>query len=162
MKSIAERFWPKVSKGKSCWLWSGSNMPKGYGRLRVFKNGKWTHDYAHRVSWELAHGPIPDGMEVLHKCDTPACIRPSHLFLGTQIDNIADAVKKKRNRYKASPGTLNGNAKLTEEDVHEIRARRAVGEMGKYIAADFGISKIMVYYIANFKAWKCLELRKTG
>ena len=92
------RFWDKVDKyGEFCWLWRGARRD-GYGMF-WFK-GKIVS--AHRVSWELRFGGIPVGMQVLHKCDNRLCIKPEHLFLGTQADNLLDAVKKGRlNRSEA-------------------------------------------------------------
>src|SRR5258708_5631071 len=101
----AERFWEKVRKTQSCWLWTGAH-----------KNGRWPYGVlggpgddsprlAHRVSWELHHGPIPAGMNVLHKCDNPPCVRPAHLFLGTFADNTADMVKKGRAKGGRPIGT---------------------------------------------------------
>ena len=89
---LRDRFENKVERipGVDCWLWAGAH--NRYGHLAV--NGETK--LAHRVSWELAHGPITGGMNVLHKCDTPLCVRPDHLFLGTQRENILDAVRKGR------------------------------------------------------------------
>ena len=91
---IIERFWPKVRKadGDGCWEWQASRMPKGYGRLGI--SGVMV--LAHRVSYELNIGPIQAGLFVLHKCDNPSCVRPDHLFLGTQADNVHDAKAKGR------------------------------------------------------------------
>lgn len=91
--SLEERFWSKVEKSKDgCWLWTGSVNNRGYGRIN--RCGKSV--YAHRVSYELAFGSIEDGMSVCHGCDTPACVRPSHLFVGTQKQNSEDMVAKGR------------------------------------------------------------------
>lgn len=78
-----------------CQIWTASVDRFGYGRLTV--NGKTTH--AHRASWECANGPIPDSLWVLHRCDTPPCINPDHLFLGTPADNVADMIRKQRHRF---------------------------------------------------------------
>lgn len=87
-----EEFWSLVRKGDGCWEWIGEKHPDGYGQMtRERKTLKM-----HRVSWELANGEIPSGMFVLHSCDTPWCVRPDHLFLGTQADNIRDAMHKGR------------------------------------------------------------------
>lgn len=97
--AIEKRFWAKVNKTDGCWLWTGSTRWFGHGALHV--NGRRT--LTHRYSWTLANGPIPDGQSVLHRCDTPACVRPDHLFLGTQTDNVADMVQKNRQARGPKP-----------------------------------------------------------
>jgi len=87
-----ERFWDKVQKTDTCWLWIGSTNQDGYGRFNI--GGKLGG--AHRYSFELHTGEIPEGMHVLHTCDTPACVRPDHLFLGTHSDNMQDMYRKRR------------------------------------------------------------------
>src|SRR5258708_26780104 len=87
-----ERFWAKVCKTDSCWLWTGATRTGGYGA--VGRNRKVVQ--AHRVAWEMAHGPIMDDLYVLHRCDTPSCVNPEHLFLGTAKDNMDDFVAKRR------------------------------------------------------------------
>ena len=88
----AERFWAKVDRSGECWLWTGPQVGRGYGKTSF--NGKTQR--AHRVSWELTYGPIPAGVFVCHKCDNPLCVRPEHLFLGTPLDNVRDMCAKKR------------------------------------------------------------------
>lgn len=92
---IAERFWQKVQKGDGCWVWTGAvvlGKREKYGRFLF--NGKVRG--AHRVAWELTNGPIPEGIFVLHHCDNPPCVRPDHLFLGTNSTNMLDAARKGR------------------------------------------------------------------
>lgn len=86
------RFWPKVDKAGDCWIWKASKRRKGYGQFQL--NG--TMVSAHRVAWQIEHGEIPAGLLVCHHCDNPSCVRPDHLFLGTNSDNQKDAGAKKR------------------------------------------------------------------
>jgi hypothetical protein len=90
--SVADRFWSKVRKSDGCWLWGASIKTTGYGQF--FRGPRI--EKAHRVSYELTHGPIPEGLYVLHRCDVRACVRPDHLFLGTISDNSRDMIYKGR------------------------------------------------------------------
>lgn len=99
-RPLAERFAAKVNKTADCWLWTGYRQPNGYGQIGLGGRGDGSA-LAHRVSYELETGqPIPDGMVVMHKCDTPACIRFEHLTLGTQAENMADKVRKGRHLWR--------------------------------------------------------------
>lgn len=91
----AERFWQKVDRrgNEQCWIWISVRNSDGYGQ---FRTGGAFMDKAHRESWRMANGPIPEGLSVLHRCDNPSCVNPNHLFLGTQQDNIADMLRKGR------------------------------------------------------------------
>lgn len=146
MSNFEERFWPKIIKTDGCWLWVAWVNNHGYGQF--FKDNR--NQYAHRVSFELSNGPIPDGLLVLHKCDIPACVRPDHLFLGTHKENSRDMVKKGRHNKLGNPGTqwkcdeLHPNRKLSDQDVSEIRQRRANGESCTFVARAFGINPTTV------------------
>lgn len=98
-----ERFWARVRKSDGCWEWTGTLSPCGYGRFDIAPPlaDRWHSTGAHRVAWMLTHGPIPEGEGhhgtcVLHRCDNPKCVRPDHLFLGTQSENMADKTQKGR------------------------------------------------------------------
>ena len=154
---LEERFWPKVNKngpvpkhcpelGK-CWIWTAAKMRHGYGMIAV----KWIKrraEGAHRASWVMANGPIPNKLHVLHKCDNRPCVNPSHLFLGTKKDNMIDAVKKGRVHL----GELHGMTKLTWKDVNVIRSLSAFFPQSK-IARQFSSSQSTVSNILSRKTW---------
>jgi len=143
MQTLEERFWLKVTKTDACWLWTAAQDGKGYG---VFNIGHHRTSRAHRVSWVLRHGPIADEACVLHTCDVPTCVNPDHLFLGTRADNMADCHRKGR----VQQGARHYMTKLTEADVHAIRA--AVGSCAE-IGRRFGISPSSVCMIQNGRRW---------
>jgi HNH endonuclease len=92
-QTLEQRFWSKVHKTDTCWIWIAAKWPNGYGHFVLPTH----HALAHRVAWELTHGPIPEGMYVLHNCpgqDNKACVNPQHLWLGTHQDNATDAIAK--------------------------------------------------------------------
>ena len=150
---VAERFAAKVRKSAECWEWQGYCNPYGYGSFNL--NGKM--QYAHRVAWELANGTVPDGLCVLHSCDNPPCVRPSHLFLGTLTDNSRDMVQKGRCRGAENAGEGNGRAKLTTGSVRLIRAMYASGHyVHSELASIFGICKTHASDITNHKYWRHL------
>jgi HNH endonuclease len=101
---IEVRFWRKVARldENSCWLWLAGTNNRGYGQLGGERVG--SHVLAHRISYQLRYGPIPDGLQVMHKCDTPRCCNPKHLALGTNADNSADKVSKGRQARGESHG----------------------------------------------------------
>lgn len=144
---LTERFNAKAVPvtESGCWLWTGELSCKGYGIMKI--SGKQCR--AHRVSWGLHRGDIPDGQYVLHRCDTPACVNPDHLFLGTVADNNADMTTK--GRQARQPGEANGRAKLTLAQVSDIvKDRRLLRE----IAKDYGVHSTTISMIRLGKRWK--------
>ena len=143
-------FWKKVMKSESCWAWTAYRDRHGYGYFCV--QSGWP-EHAHRVAWRLTYGNIPEGVYVLHKCDTPSCVRPDHLFLGTQADNMRDAKEKGRTcRGEDHPGH-----RLTEQQAQDIRLLvQAGGDSHETIARRFGISRRLVGMIARRERWKWL------
>jgi DNA invertase Pin-like site-specific DNA recombinase len=148
MKTLKQRFWQKVViiSEDGCWEWTGSRNKDGYGQIWV--NGK--NKRTNRVAWELHFGEIPEGLCVCHHCDNPACVRPDHLFLGTQKDNAQDMVKKGRSAF----GEKMGNSKLNETQVKEIRELYNSGLFTyKELGNKFGISISNIRDITNKKIW---------
>jgi hypothetical protein len=143
----AERFQRFIAKSDGCWIWTGGRDQKGYG---CFAGRK-----AHRWSWELHNGPIPPGMLACHHCDNPPCVNPAHLFLGTAKDNSADMVAKGRVKRPClgKKGADGHNAKLTDDDVREIRRLSALGLSTRKIGHRFGVSKFPVSEILRGKTW---------
>lgn len=149
--SLEERLLAKRSiTSAGCWEFTGWLSNKGYGYI-----GKGSRSeglvLCHRASYELFVAPIPDGMNVLHKCDNPKCFNPDHLFLGTQADNVRDMDSKNRrvNLY----GSKSSNAKLTEEQVADIRARHIPRVNTKDLAEEFGVTLQYVGQLSNNK-WR--------
>jgi hypothetical protein len=123
---LAVRFWAKVDRRgeDDCWPWLAAKSA-GYGRIGNPLGRGHSPLFAHRVSYELAFGPIPEGQYVCHHCDNPSCVNPAHLFLGTQADNLQDAKRKGRMRGPRVTRDANSHTKLTTADVEYIRALRA-------------------------------------
>ena len=143
---VADRFWAKVQKTDGCWLWTGARKgSENYGFF--YTEGK--QRYAHRVSWEMANGPIPAGMLVCHRCDNPPCVRPDHLFIGTVLDNNRDAIGKGRKRYAI--GERHGQAKLNPEAVQEIRRLKTSGATYSQLSNQFGVHRMTVCEVVHRK-----------
>lgn len=146
------RFWSKVEvRGPDdCWEWRGVRYSNGYGII-IVKNHKRV--MTHRVAYELANGPIPDGMHVLHSCDNPPCCNPAHLRVGTAQENYQDA--RLRGRTNPPRGTRSGKAKLTEANVKEIRDIYSLGGIAmREIARQYGVSYSTIHGIICRSHWK--------
>lgn len=185
-RTLAERFWAKVNKDGPtpahcpdlgpCWLWTGAKNAKGYGSIGSSGGRAGRNLYAHRVSWELHQGAIPNGLWVLHHCDNPPCINPAHLWLGTASDNMYDMTRKGRNvshthpekvaagirRYHAAnpganAGTRNGRACLTDGDIPVIRSRYGDGAKGTRLidlADEYGVTIQSIWGIVKRRTWQ--------
>ncbi len=118
--TLERRFWAKVEKTETCWLWTGRLDKLGYGDIRA--HGR--RQRAHRVSWQFAHGAIPDGMFVCHRCDTPPCVNPAHLFVGSAADNNRDMAAKGRNHNQRKTHCEVGHPLTRDNLVPRRDARR--------------------------------------
>jgi hypothetical protein len=148
-RSLRERFEEKYEPvtETGCWLWTAGLASFRYGSIRV--GGEMLR--ASRVSWELYRGEIPEGMHVLHKCDTPLCVNPAHLFLGTNTDNVAD--RDRKGRQRSLRGSSSGMSKLTDSQVREIRVSN---EPQDVIAKRSGVTQSNVSCIRLGKTWRHL------
>ena len=152
---LAARFWSRVNKQGpiavpdlgNCWLWTGHLMPNGYGRLRteVYNIAKQAHCVAFFLTY--GHYPKPQG---LHKCDVRACVRPSHIFEGTQQENVEDMMSKKRQVL----GEKNGKAVLTEKEVKKIREQLRQGIRQVDLAAKYGVRQGAISKVKMGRSWK--------
>lgn len=139
MQRILERFWSHVDTSQDCWMWTHNRDKHGYGKFYAL--GRYRK--AHRFSWKIAFGEIPEGMCVCHHCDNPACVNPHHLFLGTVAANIADMVRKKRHARK-----------LDDKDVRIIRdSNQPVQALSK----QFGVSKSTISSIKLRRTYRYID-----
>jgi hypothetical protein len=155
------RFWSRVNRTETCWLWTGFLDRDGYGQF-------WYHGRnhpAHRVIFELLVRPLAEGEQALHRCDVRHCVRLDHLFPGTQEDNIRDCWAKRRASFNAKPqpGSKNGNSTLTEQQVREIRAKYRPSKAGhpsttsfNALAREYGVSKFAIQYAVKH-GWRHLS-----
>lgn len=151
---VSDRFWAKVERrgNRECWPWlAGKRSGKGYG---TFKFESFKTVAASRMAYALWWRQDPGPLVVMHTCDNPACCNPAHLVLGTVADNSADMVAKGRWRGRDSSGTKNPMARLTEDDVREIKRRIAAGHKNTHIGADYGVTHSLISAIRRGLIWK--------
>lgn len=153
----ADRFFTYVKKSDGCWLWQGGHLKSGYGN---FKLASYTMRLAHRVAYAIAYGPVPQGVNVLHHCDNPPCVRPDHLFLGTDADNVADMLAKGRHYASTHPekalrGERHPRTPLTWTQVCEIRERYASGAGSlSSLGREFAVTPQAIRAIVTGQSWK--------
>lgn len=157
IQDVPSRFWSKVLKTDTCWLWTGATCGGKwpYGKFGPGGRGK-SPQQAHRVSWKFANGEIPEGLWVLHKCDNPRCVNPDHLFLGLPLDNSQDMVRKGRSAPMRAPkpyndGEKNPFAKLTTEAVLDIRSST---ETQFVMAKKYGVCPATISFVRTRRRWK--------
>lgn len=144
-RPVEERFWEKVNKTLTCWLWTGAVVPKGYG---VFNRGSNRAYLAHRFAWELLNGPLVPGQPVLHSCDVPGCVRPDHLRIGTRHENNTEMATKGR----AHHGEKHHLAKLSVDEVMSIRRLHTAGELTqRQLARAFNVDPSTISSIVRYK-----------
>lgn len=150
---IDKRFWSKVDQSAgpdACWPWTGHKQPKGYGAFSIGRK----FIGAHRFSYILAHGSIPDGLYICHHCDNPSCVNPSHLFAGTMSDNSIDMYKKGRRIFIGKKGQEHPRAKLTNQDVVNIREEYVPEKVSVYkLAEKYNVSSSAIFAIIKHRSW---------
>lgn len=158
--SIVDRFWSKVQResAQECWPWRGARTRHGYGMLALGQRGA-NPVYAHRLSWELASGPIDGKRHVLHACDRPWCVNPAHLFLGSHLDNMRDAATKGRLSVPRPR-----RQKVSDEQLEQIRALARAGVRQADLARNFGVSEtfISLFLKGKRRQYGAAALRKVG
>lgn len=152
MISLQQKLLSKIalSTETGCWEWTACKFKNGYGKIRDGKDMR----RAHRVSYEVFRGSIPQGQVVCHGCDHRGCINPNHLFLGTQAQNMADMTAKGRRR--GLRGSTNSQAKLSETDVLAIRSSNGIKH--RDLAAQFGVHRTLISQIRSGKSWRHMSL----
>jgi hypothetical protein len=157
------RFWRFVSKSDGCWLWTGTVVAR-YGQFRTGGQGS-KKVRAHRYSYVLAKGHIPDGVLICHTCDVPLCVNPDHLYEGDSASNMADRSTRGRTAsgdrsgarqhpQSVARGSRQGSARLDERKVLEILLRREAGESEMALATSFGVDRKTINGIVNRKFWR--------
>jgi len=155
VKNSLDTFWERMHHAESgCWEWTGARGGKmKYGVIRI----KGRLYKTHRIAYELAYGPIPEGKIVCHRCDNPPCCNPGHLFLGTYTDNVIDCIQKGRALRNAVKGEDSHLSKLTEQVVAVIRQRYAAGGVSQsQLAQEYGVRKSTIGHIVRGDTWAYL------
>lgn len=151
--STIDRFWKHVNKTNSCWIWTASRNNQGYGVIGKGARGSGTC-LAHRLSYIIHVGPIPEGMNILHDCpdgDNPLCVNPEHLWAGTQIENIMDMVGKGRWGVRnLRKGSTHPHSKLTEQQIFEIRSSK---EKQVVLADRYGVEPATIWKVIHNQSW---------
>lgn len=147
--SEVDRFMSRTAAGDGCWEWGGCIDADGYGVAWVFGKRR----LAHRAAYLLFKGPLPQHMCVLHHCDNPRCVRPSHLFLGTQADNVADCVSKGRTQHHGR----GGSHILTAAQVARIKEQMRDGARNTDLALEYGVAKNTVSHIRLGDTWRMVS-----
>lgn len=168
-RSQASRFWAKVDRSGSCWLWTRGKDKDGYGKFAISGPAglpyQQKHVRAHRLAWEMTNGPAPADAVMMHSCDTPACVNPAHLSPGTQAENRTDCTLKGRNAFGALNGAStcpetrprgerHGLATIDADVVREVRRLRATGLSYPAIARATRATAAQVYQIIAGKTWR--------
>lgn len=161
--TLEDRFWLKINKtsssiyynGTRCWVCTSYKHTQGYGLFKVKGEHGYIHKGAHRISYEIKYGSIPESIKVCHHCDNPPCVNPEHLFLGTQKDNMMDAAKKER--LGKAKGSKNGYSKLTEAQVIVILGDT---RFHKQIAKDYNVTRSVISGIKRGYSWKHVKRSK--
>ena len=166
-ETLEKRFNKHITKMPSgCWEWTGHRNYYNYGII-CSTGGKPVHKKAHRASWEIFRGSIPDGLFVCHHCDNPPCCNPDHLFLGTCKDNVQDLVRKKRHCFgnamkkrmlkHAVRGDTHCCAKLTASAIKTIRQGLSEGISGREFAKEYGVSPSTICDIGKRRTWRHVD-----
>lgn len=167
-KPIEDQFWKFVRRSrKGCWLWTGGTTSDGYGKFQVAgahsPTGKHFTARASRVAWFLSHGAWPPAtLQIRHTCDTPLCVRPDHLLLGTVRDNMNDMFDRGRegnrgNRTNHARGEQHHWTKLTQKQVLEILKKSRNGATRASLAKQFGVTECAIRDIVKGRSWKWLK-----
>lgn len=149
LNRAAQRFRKKYEIRGECWIWTAAQDQRGYGR---FRDEELALTGAHQFSFKIKNGRPAEGW-VLHKCDTPACVNPDHLFEGTPLDNVKDMDAKGRRRHGDRKGEKHGHSKLTNEDISEIKKLRQEGLLLREIADQFSVTIQSIWAVLNGKTW---------